>query len=238
MSDRVIARVRASLGEAIRRGMLPGADAAHPGPRPPAGPLASPPDGTTAQSALLQRFAEQANLVGATVDLTASLDDAVHAVREALRNASLSGTRRFVAWHDAALDPVLDAMVADGWTRVDDEVPAGDEARRATRVQDVAACDVGVTTALAALAETGSIVVASGPGRGRLVSLLPPVHIAIVTTADVHVSLAAWLGTLGQRVPPANLVIITGPSRTADIEQTLTRGVHGPKALHIVVVPG
>ncbi|MCL4814213.1 MAG: hypothetical protein KJ061_17105, partial [Vicinamibacteraceae bacterium] len=125
MSDRVIARVRASLGEAIRRGMLPGADAAHPGPRPrpPSLPLTSPAGDATAQSSLLHQFTEAASLVGATVSVAESRVEAVQTVRAVVRTLSLSGTRRFVAWHDAALDPVLDAMVADGWTRVDDEVP-------------------------------------------------------------------------------------------------------------------
>ena len=96
---------------------------------------------------------------------------------------------------------------------------------------------VGVTGAVACLAETGSLVVVSGPGRGRLASLLPPLHVAIVTRA-LLTALAAdllvdqpELATSG-----ANMVCITGPSRTADIEHTLSRGVHGPREVHVVFV--
>jgi L-lactate dehydrogenase complex protein LldG len=96
---------------------------------------------------------------------------------------------------------------------------------------------VGLTGADAGLAETGSIVVASGPGKSRLASLLPPVHVAILARDRLTASLAAlirerpYLATSG-----ANFVCITGPSRTADIEHTLTRGVHGPKEVHVVIV--
>src|SRR5690606_14437701 len=94
---------------------------------------------------------------------------------------------------------------------------------------------VGITGAVAVLADTGSIVVTSGAGRPRLASLLPPTHVALVTRAQIVASLGAWLAA-EPTVPTsvANCVVITGPSRTADIEMTLTRGVHGPRAVHIV----
>lgn len=88
--------------------------------------------------------------------------------------------------------------------------------------------DVGISCADAALAETGSVIVSSGPGRSRLVTLLPPVHIAFVPltrlTADIFTWTAARQGPL-----PASVNVISGPSKTADIEQTMAIGVHGPK---------
>jgi L-lactate utilization protein LutC len=100
-----------------------------------------------------------------------------------------------------------------------------------------AACetaDVGLTSAEAAFAETGTIVVSSGPGKSRLVSLLPPIHIALVPesklTADIFTWAVARQGNL-----PANTVFISGPSKTADIEMTLVKGVHGPKRFIVIL---
>jgi L-lactate dehydrogenase complex protein LldG len=88
--------------------------------------------------------------------------------------------------------------------------------------------DVGLTGADAALAETGTVVIGSGPGRSRLVPLLPPVHIALVSTACLTTDLFTW--TASRAGPPAaSLTLISGPSKTADIEQTLAIGVHGPR---------
>jgi L-lactate dehydrogenase complex protein LldG len=104
-------------------------------------------------------------------------------------------------------------------------------------MERLGAITLGITGADAALADAGAIVVVAGPGRGRLVSVLPPVHVAIVSRQQ----LVANLGTLLQRRPglldeASNIVIIAGPSRTADIEMTLSHGVHGPKHVHVVLV--
>ena len=103
-----------------------------------------------------------------------------------------------------------------------------------------AACSttaVGVTSADYALSETGTLVMIASPSEARLISLLPPVHIAVVPLER----LLTGLDELFTRVPdPAaitsSMVMITGPSRTADIEQILVRGVHGPGELHVVLV--
>lgn len=96
---------------------------------------------------------------------------------------------------------------------------------------------VGITSADYGLADTGTLVTIASKDEARLISLLPPVHIAIVD-ADLMLS---GLDELLETVPlPAeqssSMVLITGPSRTADIEQTLVRGVHGPGEIHVVVI--
>ena len=98
-----------------------------------------------------------------------------------------------------------------------------------------AAADVGLSGAVAALAETGTLVVQSGPGQSRLATLLPPVHIALLPTDRLLPDLFAWTQAR-QPTPPANTTLISGPSKTADIEQTLSIGVHGPKRFIIVLV--
>lgn len=97
-----------------------------------------------------------------------------------------------------------------------------------------AAADVGLSGADAALAETGSVVVSSGPGKSRLATLLPPVHLAIVPTSILTSDILTWTAAR-QGQPVANTVLVSGPSKTADIEQTLAIGVHGPKRFIVVL---
>ncbi len=96
--------------------------------------------------------------------------------------------------------------------------------------------DVGVTTAQAAIAETGTLVLDSARERHRLASLVPPVHIAIVEASSIFQTLAEALAFIHQNgdISPA-VTFITGPSRTADIELTLAIGVHGPQELYVIV---
>jgi L-lactate dehydrogenase complex protein LldG len=94
--------------------------------------------------------------------------------------------------------------------------------------------DVGVSGARVALAETGTVVVDSGPGRSRLVTLLPPVHIVLLSAGRLLADLFTWAAQQ-ERPWPANVTLISGPSKTADIEQTLEIGVHGPRRLVVIL---
>jgi L-lactate dehydrogenase complex protein LldG len=97
----------------------------------------------------------------------------------------------------------------------------------------LATCDLGVTGVDFALAETGTIGLLSSPAKPRHVSLLPRVHLALLHPAAFRPDLAqVFAEAKGQDY----LVFITGPSRTADIELTVTLGVHGPKSLNVWVV--
>lgn len=98
-----------------------------------------------------------------------------------------------------------------------------------------AQADVGISGCVAALAETGSVVLDSGPGQSRLATLLPPVHVALVYRAQLQPDIFTW--TAGRDSNwPANIVLVSGPSKTADIEQTLTVGVHGPKRFIVMLI--
>ena len=101
----------------------------------------------------------------------------------------------------------------------------------------LAQIEVGLTGAMGGLADTGSIVVASGPGRARIASLLPPVHIAILPLSKIYPTMQEWLAAGGAELAKetSNLVVITGGSRTSDIELQLTLGMHGPRELHVVL---
>ena len=99
----------------------------------------------------------------------------------------------------------------------------------------------GLTGADAAFADTGTLALTAGPGRPRLASLSVRTHVALLDPRCLYPSWAAWLAAEGsgvaQRLAGAsNLTLITGPSRTGDIEMTLTVGVHGPGELIVVLV--
>ena len=97
--------------------------------------------------------------------------------------------------------------------------------------------DVGITKAQAGIAETGTLVLDSSVEQNRLVSLVPPVHVAILNASGIYATLGETLAMLQSdgEVSPA-ITFITGPSRTADIELTLAIGVHGPQELYVVIV--
>lgn len=96
--------------------------------------------------------------------------------------------------------------------------------------------DVGVTMGMVGLAETGSVAVQSGGDASRYVPLLPPVHIALLPESRLTSDLFTWSAGRGDGFQlPASWVFISGPSKTADIEQTLSIGVHGPKRFVAIV---
>jgi L-lactate dehydrogenase complex protein LldG len=100
--------------------------------------------------------------------------------------------------------------------------------------QDYASASVCIEEVAAAVAETGSLVCSSQGGKAVQAGLLPAHHVAIVSSDSIYETLDQFFSTLGDS-PPTNITLETGPSRTADIELTLTIGVHGPGRLTVIV---
>jgi L-lactate dehydrogenase complex protein LldG len=100
--------------------------------------------------------------------------------------------------------------------------------------REVAECDLGVTGADFALPETGTLVLRSSIERPRTVSLLPRVHLALIRPACLRADLHQ---VFDEAQHDGYFVFVTGPSRTADIELTVTVGVHGPKTLCVFLIP-
>ena len=115
----------------------------------------------------------------------------------------------------------------------------GRAGRQALREKTLGA-DVGVTGVDYAVAETGSAVIVARPGIARLASLLPPVHVAVVTSGQVLPGLDELFvlrrRDMMRRPGRDYMNVISGPSRSADIEYTLVTGVHGPGEVHLVLV--
>ncbi len=102
---------------------------------------------------------------------------------------------------------------------------------------DVKTADVGINFADYALADTGSLVFLSESNQSRLISLLPPAHIGIVARNKILSGLDELFTLVPQpAAQSSSMVIVTGPSRTADIEMRLVRGVHGPGEVHVIIV--
>jgi L-lactate dehydrogenase complex protein LldG len=153
------------------------------------------------------------------------------------------GDTAVLSW-DQSLLPVpglLPALEAAGLPVEQGELPHTD-AGRAEALARWEHIKLGVTGADAVLAATGTLALRSGPGRPRLASLSVEVHVALVTAEQFYANWAAWVAAQGnaaagqQVAAGSNYVLITGPSRTGDIEMTLTVGVHGPGRVIVVIV--
>lgn len=96
---------------------------------------------------------------------------------------------------------------------------------------------IGVVTAVGGVAETGSLVLTSGPEAPTSLNFLPDIHIICVQAADVAGGFeTVWARLRAQDSMPRTVNLITGPSRTGDIEQTILMGAHGPRQVHVIVV--
>ncbi|MGE3842519.1 MAG: lactate utilization protein C [Vicinamibacterales bacterium] len=150
--------------------------------------------------------------------------------------------RSVLAWsdHEIGLEGVEALLASRG---IDRRVPDRDRMRfQPDALQALALAEVGITGIDVAIAESGTLVLATGSGRSRLGSLLAPVHVAIVRESQIVRGLGDAMGRLRERYGDtlfrdrSNVTFITGPSRTADIELTLTLGVHGPRSIDVILL--
>ena len=197
-----------------------------------------------AREDLLAMLAETADGAGWTVHRAGSPEDAAGYVADAASRAS--NGRVIASGHPVLQDIGVEAAVtsagascetiAVGEVGSDEERQRRREAKRQTALE----AGMGVSAADYAIAETGSCVALPGQGLSRLVSLLPPVYVALVEPDRVLPTLDALFALLGPSLIDGAASryagIITGPSRSADIEQTVTVGVHGPGEVHMVVL--
>ena len=150
--------------------------------------------------------------------------------------AARLGTNRFLGWakEELPVSGLDDELDASGITPLPDFVSSDHRLEHQMGYEGVL---LGITGAEAGFAESGSLVLRSGPGRPRMASLIPLVHVALLERSTIHRSLAHWAEAHANGMRAAsNVVFVTGPSRTGDIEMKLTKGVHGPKEVHIVLV--
>ena len=129
------------------------------------------------------------------------------------------------------------AALAAGWPAGGPELKPYDRPVEAFKEELFNGVDAGFTGTVGGVAETGGLLLMPGPAEPRLMSLVPPIHLALLRASTIHDTFWSAVKALGwgQALPP-NALMISGPSKTADIEQTLAYGVHGPKRLIVVLV--
>lgn len=171
---------------------------------------------------LVQRFIEQSERLQTTVSRVADMSAVPAAVAEYLQGRGLGS--RAIVW------PGLDQL---GW------VAAGLEVEARAPVRDEPKPDmVGITGCFAAIAETGTLALLSGPETPASMALLPETHVAVVAKSRIVAYMEDVFALLRHErgEPPRALNFISGPSRTGDIEQTIVLGAHGPYRVHLVIV--
>jgi len=206
---------------------------------------------------LCERLALEVSAVGGQAVVASDLTAARTHLQALLAEA---GAQSAVVWqHEVlvrlGLEPLLSAAGIAFWDYSRMALLSPEE--RKTRLL---ACDIGITSCDAAIAETGTLMMCAGAGHERLASLLPPMHVAIVERRQIVPDLLDAFALLGARssdaprsggqageTPPAgsapirlpsNVTFITGPSKTGDIELQLTTGVHGPGKWRVIIVAG
>jgi L-lactate dehydrogenase complex protein LldG len=209
--EEILGNVQAALGRRSGSSIAPIPPTVRVSPRKPGDP----------ELEITQLLAEIGKLSGVTKrlasrdELREALADLVKA--ETVRKATLWTTPNLTTWDVAGTLKALGVELVS---------PQADK-------HLVAECELGVTGVDAALPETGTLLLRSSPERPRVVSLLPRVHLAILTPAALRADLHQ---AFAEAKDAGYCVLVTGPSRTSDIELTLTLGVHGPKALYAWVL--
>ena len=201
--------------------------------------------------ALTQRFAAELIALHGTCEIADSAAEARLALvsriqlwhaeeKAAAKGVRLqTGQERMVlGWAPNAipLEYVAEALLDTGFTLVSPKSLFSREEREGVRH-----IRYGITGVEAAFATTGSILVVSGAETNRVASLMPYRHIVLIPYSRLYANVEQWLAVQRERDLPAymrahaSLNLITGPSKSADIEQNLTRGVHGPKFVHAIL---
>ena len=216
----ILARIR----RAKQRAILP--DATGKTPPPPASPPFDRPLVEVFEEALfaVQGIPHRCDSVAAVADLIAEV-------------CAQQGQTELLAWEELPLPGLAAALHARGLATVTSRLELPDRKEGLHALEHL---QIGLTGAHAGLARTGSIVLHADQAHGRLASLLPDIHLALLADDRVFPDIAAWLASEEAAraiAASSNTVIITGPSRTADIAQTLTLGAHGPRELHVILFP-
>ena len=189
--------------------------------------------------ALLDKLAEMAALGGWSVHRASGVEEAIGYIESVARDSEATTIVRSA--QDIFDEIPVDAALTNLGLKVTTVLRDGENSREALR-EEIRRSDIGITGADYAVAETGSLIILPRRGLSRLVSLVPPVHIALVRPEEILESLDDLFllrrleyhqrgGEMG-----SYLNFITGPSRTADIEMTIVEGVHGPKEVHMVIL--
>jgi L-lactate dehydrogenase complex protein LldG len=177
-------------------------------------------------AALVERFRQAFEAVGGRCTVVRDEAEAAEAVERILRQTK---ARRIAVSNSPLVQRVIERVKSDA-VLLENAAPAA-----------LFDCDLGITSAQWAAAETGTLVLESDQERHRLASLVPPAHLAIIAADRIRQTLGEVLHSLSEQGPDSlsrAVTFITGPSRTSDIELTLAIGVHGPAEVYVIILQG
>jgi L-lactate dehydrogenase complex protein LldG len=174
---------------------------------------------------LRERFIAEVERVRGVVHLA---EDDADAKRILINLLQQKQTKRLTVWDALPL-------------QIDEDIRALGIERMRGQMRELADAEVGITGAACAIAATGTLVLEMGEGRSRAASLLPPVHVALVRAHQLVPRLEDYIAQQRAKGLTAfsegsNMVLLTGASRTADIEMNVVYGVHGPLELHVILI--
>jgi L-lactate dehydrogenase complex protein LldG len=174
---------------------------------------------------LRKRFIAEVERVRGVVHLA---EDDADAKRVLINLLQQKQTKRVTMWDALPL-------------QIDEDIRALGIERMRGQMRELADAEVGITGAACAIAATGTLVLEMGEGRSRAASLLPPVHVALVRAHQLVPRLEDYIALQRAKGLTAfsegsNVVLLTGASRTADIEMNVVYGVHGPLELHVILI--
>jgi L-lactate dehydrogenase complex protein LldG len=189
---------------------------------------------------LLAQFARELEAVGGSF-LGAFAPDEIRTRTVALAREIGARTAAIGAGVTLDADPIARALEQAGVAVIRPPGVRGgagpDDAARAAYRERLAGCDLGIVEADAAIAATGTLAVVGAPDRPNSLTLLPPSNLIIIHADRMRPDLAAAVAGIGAETFIAKRVaLITGPSRTADIEKMIVLGVHGPKKLYAIAI--
>jgi L-lactate utilization protein LutC len=223
--ERFLQRVRQAVADGNRAGTCPDLEA-----RGAVGYQGAGPD-------LVAHFTEQLIAAGAHPHVVSNREAAVSTVLELAR---VAGARRILLGCGSFVDSL---NLRDPLTAVGMAVTAVNSLTTNTSRQTFFAADLGISGVDALIAETGTVVVGARREEPRSLSLLVPVHIVVAECKqllpdlfDLFETFVADSGNRVRRPLPSCLALITGPSKTGDIELRLVTGVHGPGEVHVILV--
>lgn len=205
-------------------------------------PRTQTPSTTTDNRALVAQFAEMLTAAGGTAHVVASADDAIAL---SIQIARQKESRSMILTRHSGLVNFPTAFVSAGLTTTVVGFAPGDTPtaeQRATQRAIMARADLVISGADYAIAETGTLAMVAGPHNPRMATLLPPVHIAILDPRRLVPTMMDLVSRFKTdhlqdgRLDISSMTFITGPSRTGDIEQTLSVGVHGPGEVHVIIL--
>ncbi len=190
--------------------------------------------GREEQLLLLRQLMDNAGPLHLTVHVCASCDEAANCIAAISRDSKPEfGSTKEIVIHD---HPLLQALPLEPLLAKDSIVIHTTSSNNPEVRRHTTNAYIGVTSAAWAIAESATIVQLTRPGQPRSTSLVPSIHIAVLELANMVATLAEAYALISQEPDLDSLVLISGPSKTADIEGSMVQGAHGPRAMHLIVL--